>query len=228
MFNPKIVSFRGPLGGGKTYAANYLVKYFGFKRIAFADALKIEVYDNLWARNTDVLNLFMRETMNTVFSYVPPTKPGFDLYYVLPEEKIEFINAHKVELRSLLQWWGTEFRRGQDKNYWLNQWVKATEAALADGQCVAVDDARFDNEIDKIIEMGGIHIFILANQKDIEARLISRDGAATTGIAGHASEGILDPKDLRNTLVIRNDSSLREFDADLNSLSLFLDRRIHV
>lgn len=39
------LAFYGPMASGKTFSANYLVKHFGYTKIALADKLKSVVYD---------------------------------------------------------------------------------------------------------------------------------------------------------------------------------------
>jgi hypothetical protein len=66
------------------------------------------------------------------------------------------IERDKHRFRGMLQWWGTEWRRGQDLNYWISQTRKALEAAEARGVDVAVVvDCRFLNEAALINEIGG-------------------------------------------------------------------------
>jgi hypothetical protein len=55
--------------------------------------------------------------------------------------------------RTLLQWWGTEYRRAQDPNYW----VKKTLQQIANDQpdVALICDVRFPNEVDGIRAAGG-------------------------------------------------------------------------
>jgi hypothetical protein len=51
--------------------------------------------------------------------------------------------ATKDEYRALLQMWGTNFRRAQDPDYWVNQVAKHI---VADSGNQVIDDCRFPNE----------------------------------------------------------------------------------
>ena len=51
-------------------------------------------------------------------------------------------------VRRLLQWWGTDYRRAQDPNYWVKQ------LTLGPGKWT-ISDVRFENEVNKIRELGG-------------------------------------------------------------------------
>ena len=55
----------------------------------------------------------------------------------------------------LLQWWGTEYRRAQDPEYWTKQW-KAAVNPKAD--IVFSTDMRFINEAQAVKELGGYTI----------------------------------------------------------------------
>lgn len=54
--------------------------------------------------------------------------------------------------RVVLQWWGTEYRRAQDPDYWVKL---ATGNNLDHRHKYAFTDVRFENEISAIIQMGG-------------------------------------------------------------------------
>ena len=64
----------------------------------------------------------------------------------------------KEKYRLLLQWWGTEFKRSIDPDYW----VKRSEAWLTVAKnyvdLVVIPDVRFVNEIEMVKQLGGIVI----------------------------------------------------------------------
>ena len=214
-----LVSFRGPIGSGKSFAAEVFRKRFGYRRISFADALKLEVFEALWSREFPKV-LAPNPAAAQAFANSQPDqyfRPR-SLYYIHDDEKLDFINTNKLALRPLLQWWGTEFRRGQDVNYWLNQWSNKVQAAMSRGQQVVVDDARFDNELDRILELGGKHLFVHTKDEQIAERLNARDGAVNLGIAKHASEETVTWYDIRNAHVIRNWGTAESFEYALQGL----------
>jgi hypothetical protein len=53
----------------------------------------------------------------------------------------------------LLQWWGTNYRRATDSDYWVKKFV---EAIKLEDRIVVVSDVRFRNEAKAIRDMGGI------------------------------------------------------------------------
>jgi hypothetical protein len=190
--SPTLISFRGLIGSGKTFSANRAVETHGFQRIAFADALKLEVFDALWYREFPVVDEVTGPILDAVMSFkqVYPDEyfRPLSLYYINDKDKLDFINANKVVLRPLLQWWGTEYRRGQNENYWLDQWYEKVSAILKAGGKVVVDDARFDNEFQAIDHLDGTHVYISASDELRKKLVHSRDGAVNLGIAQHASE----------------------------------------
>lgn len=57
---------------------------------------------------------------------------------------------YSEEIRALLQWWGTDFRRGQDEDYWSNQGRTKIDELLQVADIVVVTDARFENEVEVV------------------------------------------------------------------------------
>jgi len=100
------------------------------------------------------------------------------VYQTKKESPIEGIGK---SARYLMQTLGTEWGRDMiDKNIWLWAMKRRIEAAEEQGaEVVVIDDCRFDNEADWIINEGGIVV------------LLSRDGFKY-GSDNHASEQAID------------------------------------
>lgn len=64
-------------------------------------------------------------------------------------------------IRRLLQWWGTDFRRAQNPNHWVDKTRERIEVSNAGIVCVT--DVRFSNEADMIRDLGGIVVEVRAN-----------------------------------------------------------------
>lgn len=63
----------------------------------------------------------------------------------------ERLEREKTSLRSLLQVWGTEFRRNLDPGYWTNKLeARISEHHARDLDRIIVTDARFTNELDML------------------------------------------------------------------------------
>lgn len=64
-------------------------------------------------------------------------------------------------VRILLQWWGTAYRRKQDPYYWIKRWGNN----LPDIGSVIVDDVRFRNEAEMIKSVGGYLVRLIPENK---------------------------------------------------------------
>lgn len=121
------------------------------KVLPFAEALRREVTEAI-TNTGNIRNLLNRGVVSDdgqryieIPSWVQPS-PNPDLSDpLLPHGK------HSL----LLQWWGTEYRRAQDPNYWVKKF--RAETANFPGVVIA-QDARFANEVKTIKEMGGVTV----------------------------------------------------------------------
>ena len=118
----------------------------------------------------------------------------------------------------LLQWWGTEFRRAQDSNYWIDdiEWdVKAMYAnarhANKPEPNIVISDMRFINEAELIQSLGG-EIWNIKRLKVIPDTQDCEDYIATGRDPNHPSECELDGYKFDQTLfaVSGNVASLYE------------------
>ena len=72
------------------------------------------------------------------------------------EVTLEYLDAHKEQLRPLVQAWGTEWRRNLcAEDYWLRRMSERIAAAPEDS-IVIITDVRFENEADYIRGRGGV------------------------------------------------------------------------
>ena len=164
MSTPITIALTGLAGVGKDTVADTLVTHAGFSKIAFADALRLEVaaafrlgdrYGILSDRAgkeqpTQALCLlncadddFARCAIDLHFADHPGQTPGY--YMLAPRSP-----------RQILQWWGTEYRRAQQPNYWSTKVaLRIAEMRQADQERVVVTDCRFPNEAKAIRLMGG-------------------------------------------------------------------------
>ena len=82
-------------------------------------------------------------------------------------------------LRLLLQWWGTDYRRQNDENYWIRKWYEGNFWHFRYQEIILVPDVRFQNEV-SLCNGLGTTIWITGRDQDAE------------GIIGHASENVPD------------------------------------
>lgn len=159
-----IIGLTGLAGAGKDTVADTLVTHAGFRKIAFADALRLEVagayrlysrFGVLSDRSTKEVPLnqlaFRRcddvlfvERMLEVHSF---DEPDFD------QDAWETVPRSP---RHVLQWWGTEYRRNQNQNYWADQVGMKIAAGIVEGiHRWVITDCRFENEVRGIRSLGG-------------------------------------------------------------------------
>jgi len=140
---------------GKTTVAKMLARH-GYTRLSFADPLK----------EMTVLLLH-----HLGYSW----EGASDLVFV---DKNALLDEIKTTPRHILQTLGTEFgRQCIHPDLWVICWRKRTEAELARGNNVVVDDVRFPNEADLVRSLGG------------QLWSITRTGV--TNSESHSSEGSL-------------------------------------
>ena len=74
--------------------------------------------------------------------------------------------------RKLQQWWGTDYRRAEDPDYWVRLAEHRAEVLEAEtGLTPVFTDVRFPNEADMITRHGGLLVQVLAGKKIREVRL---------------------------------------------------------
>lgn len=121
-----------------------LVSGLDVRRYAFADALKREVNDAAEAVGG-------MESLFEPYAIPSGNWDGNKTYVVLPEWVKFDPNAPMDDplcpngkQRLLLQWWGTEYRRAQDEDYWVKQLKKSVDEDQP--EFALVTDFRFENE----------------------------------------------------------------------------------
>jgi hypothetical protein len=149
------LAFTGLAGVGKTTAADHLVKEYGAVKVSWATPVKIEVHDFL-------SNFRARGWYDYEYHKMPVTTMPIPDFLPLPptlaagwkdEYKLRWINDNKYWLRQMLQWWGTDYRRSQDENYWIKQGLKIIDS-YPRNMNMTVDDSRYENEGDALAARG--------------------------------------------------------------------------
>jgi len=112
-----------------------------------------------------------------------------------------------VTVRRLLQWWGTEYRRAQDSDYWTKAWGHKVAKYDLSRSHVLVDDVRFLNELKVIRAHGGLIV------------KIERPGFL--GANSHSSETSLDDFSSWDAVIV-NDGTLELYRDKLKQFALAL------
>lgn len=183
----KNIGLIGVSRSGKDTIGRFLVETYGYRRVAFADAVR---------RSLLAMDPYVRPVEVTDAGAAGTVSRGVDverLSAVVGRIGWERAKDEVPEVRRLLQAYASEGVRdvlGADT--WLNIGLRAADEANADGVPVVFTDVRFRNEVDALRERGAFLVYIL------------RPGAAPAN--GHRSERELSPADA--DAVIRNDGDL--------------------
>jgi len=143
--NLRLIGISGLAGSGKDVTCEHLVKtYSNTKRIALGDMLRQELMDTYGIPYEKMYERTKDHELSPVkwFSYGMSTCVRYD------KTEDEFMTY-----RELMQIHGTDFRRNQDANYWLNKWKAVVNREPPD-TCIVCPDIRFNNELNVIMESG--------------------------------------------------------------------------
>lgn len=147
-----IIGVSGKIGAGKDAVADFLVNGHAFKLVRFSDPLKEEVLRTLRKTCEEiwyVYHLMGKAGWGAGWSrYVNPLPTEEELRWMLWIDKPPII-------RRLLQEWGTELRRNEKPDYWIEKWADTTHALRTKGISVVAPDVRFLNEASMVHQMGG-------------------------------------------------------------------------
>jgi len=91
---------------------------------------------------------------------------------------------HYFTPRSLMQWWGTEYRRNQDPNYW----VKRAADKMNDTGLYVVSDVRFPNEVEML---AGKSSALVSISRPSAMDISNATHASETSLSGFSSYGYI-------------------------------------
>ncbi|MCW8892795.1 MAG: hypothetical protein OQL18_05700, partial [Deltaproteobacteria bacterium] len=199
-----IIGFAGKAASGKTTVARHILELLGENIVILPMAVVLREEVENFIRQVganDKVPLVYGDQNDKVRVFHIDAERALQLCPVWPDfvtmnQDIQDQSGQSaVTVRRILQWWGTEYRRAQDPDYWTKAWeAKLREYDLSTTH-VLVDDVRFINELDIIKKNGGSFIRII------------RPGF--NGANDHSSENSLDHYDHWD-LVIENDGSLEQ------------------
>lgn len=133
MNNKKITVFTGVCGSGKDFHSNDITENGGMK-IAFADP--------------------MREDLWLLLGWRPKNDAEYQEW-----KTTEITSPQGIVMtgRDLMTRYGTEIRRRDDNDVWCKRTCQSIMDSLTMFDNVAISDARFENEIEFIKELGRFH-----------------------------------------------------------------------
>lgn len=160
MHHPHIIGLTGPAGSGKDTIADLLAVHAGFTKMAFADTLRTEV---MLAFAIDPSFLTQRETKEIPMRCLALCR-CLDEGFVARMIVMHTLKGLPLDLdaprspRQIMQWWGTDYRRHQSNDYWVNALLKRANYLLGQrlASRIVVTDCRFADEVDAVrIALGG-------------------------------------------------------------------------
>lgn len=162
---PLVIGFGYKARNGKDTCVAHLIETYkdkyNMKRYAFANELKVELYDALvdgqhayWRTNKDWLGL-------------PKPSEAYEHHLVgqaastkSVAEKVAWIEANRTpEILHHLQQYGTAFRRAQSPFYWVAK--LAQRIAAEKPQVALIADMRFKSELLWVKSLGGITVKVI-------------------------------------------------------------------
>jgi len=211
-----ILGFAGKAATGKTTAAKHMASLLGkeCRIVPMAMVLRDEVEAFLRAVGAEEsvpLVYGSQEDKVKVF-YVDETKAmaACPQWVHFTGENLDIQDRPgrtAITVRRILQWWGTEYRRTQDPDYWTKAWGLKVEQFDLLRMHVLVDDVRFMNELLVIREHGGLIV------------KIERPGF--DGANNHSSETSLDAYQDWDQVIV-NDGTLEAFKVQIEQLTATL------
>ncbi len=196
-----LIGLAGKFGAGKDAVADVMVERYGFRKLSFAEPLRIECAEAL---------------SMCKFPDSMPTDLHWELtrlYITCPDRNIIWAKPTRPEVRRMLQWWGSDFRRAQDPDYWTK---RAAEIIAAEPRHIVISDARYLNEAQLVKQFGKLW-------------LVQRPSLQLTEHHSHISEQFVDTYTDWD-LVINNNSDLPTLQSHVSSLArceLEIDRAIN-
>lgn len=170
-----IISFSGRMASGKDTNAVELKKElekkgYSCKIVSFGELLREELTNIINdIENTDE---YLSKKYNVDVSIIKELKnkvgTNCNLY-----ERTE-------KSRELLQWWGTEVRRKQNRHYWSDLAKDKFLKLLKEYDYLLVTDARFLNELEMLESLLAYRVCLLVDEREQLKRIKERDNLVPT------------------------------------------------
>lgn len=195
-----IIGISGKIGSGKNYLAEKLLQkleQLGYTTTesSFAGGLRTELNRIIKTITVEMLDgstgLEIVEKLKNLYSV---SKQEAELLYSCLINDVTHVdglnaNSRTESIRRALQILGTDIRRKQNNNYWVELFFKT----LPEADYIVVTDVRFPNEADSIVKHEGIMLRLDLPQEIINERVKQRDGLTYSEEAlTHPSEIALD------------------------------------
>jgi hypothetical protein len=187
----EIIKQRGLVSSEATPRGDSAERY-DIRKYSFADALRSEVNAAL-TRAGGAMNLLLVQRPT---HFVQANENLIELPdWVVLEENPEVNEQYPFgKHRTLYQWWGTEYRRSIDTDYWVRQLAQRIE--LEKPQIALITDMRFPNEMAFVKQYG-------------ETVRVDRDNLPPSTHASETALADTSPEDW--SIILENNGTLEEF-----------------
>lgn len=169
-----IVGLIGNIGVGKDTVAKILVETRGYEQLSFAAKLYEEVSE---AFSVSTTFLSLRESKEIPTRLLQLSNCRNFEFAALMQSVHGVPKDLYLSPRQVLQWWGAEYRRNKDPDYWITP-IKDIIDIFPDTDFV-ISDVRFANEV----------ALIRSYRYNMLIR-VDRPNAPNVPSTGHASEGL--------------------------------------
>lgn len=195
MINDIVIAISGKLGVGKDSFADIAVNEYDFVKLSLAGMLKEEVREFLirYDISFEERNLYGTQADKEELILFPEY---FDYGQLVEHYPFLEMKCRDLTFRFLLQLWGTEYRRKQNDNYW----IEAFDREASKHKHVVCSDLRFGNEYDYF--------------KSINAYCvrINRGDSFVSSTNNHLSETALDNIQDWDYVLNNNNVTLQEYE----------------
>ena len=208
-----LLAVNGKLAAGKDTIAPAVLERLGISNVVhiyYATALKDEVDKAIEIiYNTDSV----RDAISLISNELAVKKEDAafvvgSLWTMRSLEQRFSARSRTPEIRSVLQFWGTEVRRSVDPLYWVKKTLISAIEAIAAGKSVYATDVRFMNEVEWARKLGFFVVRLDVTPETQKERLLARDGiVADASSLNHPSETNLDGY-LGFDLIVDNNGSV--------------------
>lgn len=198
---PNLICFAGDMGSGKdTIAHMFCNSMFEGRTIiytSFAQALRNEIVEIIafYTRNPYLTAEQYADEFGCSVDDEDMLETILDELYKSVDYEITLINVyeHTPVMRKLLQFWGSDVRRKQDKNYWVKKMRKHINSLRHSNPyaVICITDGRFPNELNLINNLKGITVKVDIDEDIHLARLASRGDKVDSSQLHHVSENAL-------------------------------------
>lgn len=200
--SPYLIGVSGKIGSGKNYFAEEIRKVlnadgYTVEEASFATPLKEEasrIISSLQPHVTKDEKGWQEAVKSLAADFNMSYTQMLDLGLLVRQELIHNPSLNGYDrsegVRRALQYLGTEVRRKQQENYWVDRFMNFVPK---DCDFVFVTDVRFPNEADCVLTQNGTLFRVEVPPEVIRERTINRDGLLYSEEAlNHPSETSLD------------------------------------